>query len=199
MLERFVISMRLRFSSYDVMASFVPPSGRILDLGCGFGMLSNYLALSSEKRVVKGVDISVRRIDIAQRASKGISNICFEEADFLKTDLTGYDCILLIDTLHYFPAAVQNRIIERCCGQMHKMGMILIRDSNGDLKLRHFITRWYETLMTKTGFTKGDTLFFRSFHELKGLIESLGFSVFMMPLWGRTPFADTLMVCKKER
>lgn len=198
-LERFVISMRLRFSSYDVMASHVPPSGRILDLGCGFGMLSSYLALSSERRVVKGVDISARRIHIARRASRGIGNICFEEGDFLGTDFAGYDCILLIDTLHYFPAPVQDRIIERCCEGMRKMGMILIRDSNRDVKLRHFITGWYETVMTKSGFTKGETLFFRSFRELKGLIESLGFRVFMTPLWGRTPFADTLMVCRKER
>ena len=53
MMERFWIYLRLRLSSYEVIASHVPPSGKILDLGCGFGMLSIYLALSSPERCIK--------------------------------------------------------------------------------------------------------------------------------------------------
>jgi len=197
-LERFIIHMRSYFSSYEIIASHVPLSGKVLDLGSGFGILDIYLALSSRGRRIRGVDFSSRRVKIACAASNRIPNVSFQQSNLLGIDFTGNDCILLIDTLHYFPEPVQNEILENCYRQIVPEGTILIRDSNRDNGLRHFVTRLHETMMTKSGFTKGDVLFFRRFSELKDFLEGLGFSVYVMPMWGMTPFADTLMICKKK-
>lgn len=198
LLERFIIHMRSHFSSYDIIASHVPMSGKILDLGAGFGILSIYLALLSKKRHIKGVDISRRRIRIASAASSFVPTVSFERSNFLGTNFEDNDCILLIDTLHYFPDAVQNEILKKCYHQINPGGTIIIRDSNRDYKFRQLITRLHETIMTKSGFTKGDGLYFRRFCEMKKFVEGLGFNVCVMPMWGLTPFADTLMVCKKK-
>ena len=195
--EHLIIRLRIHFSSYPNIASHVPVSGRILDLASGFGILSIYLAKSSSARCVKGVDISNRRVKIAREASVCIQNVSFDYADIFQTGLSGNDCILLIDALHYFPEAFQNEIIHRCYQNMNPGGTLLIRESNRDKRYRHQITNFYETVMTKSGFTMGEGLHFRRFSELKIFLDGLGFRVCMIPMWGITPFADTLMVCRK--
>jgi len=199
LLDRFIIRMRAHLSSYEIIAAYVPFSGLILDAGSGFGILSIYLALLSGKRDIRGVDISKRRIRIARAASRNIPNVSFEQSSFLEYGFEGYDCIVLMDVLHYFPDPVQDRFLKKWCRRINPGGTILIRDSNREHKVRQFFTWLHELVMTKSGFTKGGGLYFRRFGELKNIVESLGFHVSVMPMWGVTPFADTLMVAKKKR
>jgi 2-polyprenyl-3-methyl-5-hydroxy-6-metoxy-1,4-benzoquinol methylase len=198
LMERLVIYLRLRFSSYDEIEKHVPPSGEILDLACGFGMLSAYLALSSEARQVKGVDISQRRIGVAKSVSAQISNVTFQCGDVLQYPLGECHCILLIDALHYFVPSVQNELLRRCHESIAPGGRLLVRDPDRDRDLRHLVTRLHETVMTKSGFTEGDMLCFRSFAELGDYLQGLGFIVNALPMWHGTPFADTLLICKKH-
>jgi SAM-dependent methyltransferase len=196
--ERLFIYLRLRFSSYQAIERHVPASGQIVDLGCGFGMLTLYLALLSQTRQVRGIDISYRRLEAARFVSAHIHNIAFEYSDLLQYPFEICHCILLIDTLHYFPVPAQNRLLEKCYECIRPGGRLLLRDSNKDSRFRHFITRFHETVMTRSGFTKGEMLCFRGFAELKNYLEGLGFSVEALPMWDRTPFADTLLICSKS-
>jgi len=196
--ERLFIYLRLRFSSYQAIEKHVPTSGDIVDLGCGFGMLTVYLALLSQARQVRGIDISHRRLRAARFVSAHFHNLSFEYSDLLQYTFDRCNCILLIDTLHYFPVPAQNRLLKKCYERISPGGKLLLRDSNKDNRFRHFITRSHETIMTRSGFTKGEMLCFRSFMELKSYLEGLGFYVDILPMWDRTPFADTLLICSKS-
>ncbi len=198
-LERLLVYLRLRFSSYQVIEKHVPTSGQIVDLGCGFGMLAVYLALLSQARQVRGVDISHRRLRAAKFVSAHIHNVAFEYSDLVQYTFDRCNCILLIDTLHYFPVSVQNKLLKKCYERIGPGGRLLLRDSNKDKIFRHFVTRSHETIMTRSGFTKGEMLCFRSFVELTSYLEGLGFFVDALPMWHRTPFADTLLVCTKSQ
>src|SRR4051794_4290146 len=57
------------------VAAAVPPSGRILDIGCGHGLFTNALAIGSPARQVLGVDPSGAKIAIARGSSAGIPNV----------------------------------------------------------------------------------------------------------------------------
>lgn len=197
-LERLFVYLRLRFSSYQVMEKYVPTSGQIVDLGCGFGMLTVYLALLSQARQVRGIDISRRRLRAANFVSAHIQNVAFEYSDLLQHTFDRCNCILLIDTLHYFPVPAQNKLLKKCYERIRPGGRLLLRDSNKDRRFRHFVTRSHETIMTRSGFTKGEMLCFRSFVELRSYLEGLGFFVDALPLWHMTPFADTLLICTKS-
>jgi SAM-dependent methyltransferase len=195
-IERLVIYLRLHFSSYESIESYVPRSGEILDLGCGFGMLTAYLALSSSPRRVKGIDIAERRLKAARFVTSNLSNVTIEYGNFLKTPFQESDCILLIDALHYFPVGVQNELLRKCHGFLRPGGSLLLRGPDKDKTCRYLITKLHETFMTRSGFTKGETLCFRGFVELRSYLEGIGFVVNALPMWRRTPFADTLLVCK---
>src|SRR5258706_16142644 len=77
---RFAI-LRQRF--LDEIGQYLPPTGVVLDIGCGFGLFSLYYAATGKGRLVRGVDFSRRRIAMARRAAGrlGLANVSYEEGD----------------------------------------------------------------------------------------------------------------------
>src|SRR5256885_14165135 len=64
---RFLV-LRQRF--LEEIGQYLPPSGPVLDIGCGFGLFSLYYAATGPGRVVRGLDLSGRRIAMARRAAR---------------------------------------------------------------------------------------------------------------------------------
>ena len=60
------IFLRLLVANFNVLISYLPDSGKVLDLGCGFGLLSNLIAEKKKQMLVYGVDIDVKRINLAK-------------------------------------------------------------------------------------------------------------------------------------
>jgi SAM-dependent methyltransferase len=90
---------------HDVVLSALPPTcGRVLDVGCGDGLLANELA----GRVGEVVAIDVDAPTLARaRAAYTRSNLSFVEADVMSHpfDAGSFDCVASIATLHHLPLA----------------------------------------------------------------------------------------------
>ena len=79
----------------------------ILDLGCGTGELSTYLAelVGSEGKVI-GVDTDKERIQLARKSHSGIKNLSLEEGsatNFPGIGSKSYDIIFSNYALHWIP------------------------------------------------------------------------------------------------
>lgn len=76
---------------------------KILDVGCGSGTLSLYLA--SEGNTVHGIDISKRAVYTSNKSAKelGLKNVSFEVLDFPRDKLRpkNYDVILLLEVIEH--------------------------------------------------------------------------------------------------
>lgn len=70
---RFLI-MNLRI--LEEIEQYLPRDGRVLDVGCGFGLFSLYFASCAPKRSLVSFDINARRIGVARRSSErlGLAN-----------------------------------------------------------------------------------------------------------------------------
>src|SRR5436305_14029254 len=75
---RFLV-LRQRF--LDEIGQYLPASGAVLDIGCGFGLFSLYYAATAPARFVRGLDLNTRRIAMARRAASrlAIGNVAYEE------------------------------------------------------------------------------------------------------------------------
>ena len=80
--ERIYINIRWRLCPFQKIESLLPEEGVIIDVGCGYGLLSNLVALKSDKRNVIGIDSAEKRILIAQKTVNGRKNI-----EHLKDDI----------------------------------------------------------------------------------------------------------------
>src|SRR5215468_3186361 len=77
---RFLV-LRQRF--LEEIGQYLPASGAVLDIGCGFGLFSLYYAATAPARFVRGIDLSTRRVAMARRAAArlAIENVSYEEGD----------------------------------------------------------------------------------------------------------------------
>ncbi|MFC7488123.1 class I SAM-dependent methyltransferase [Knoellia sp. CPCC 206453] len=71
-----------------------PPSGRFLDIGCGWGPLALTLGLLSEHADVLGVDVNERSVDLTNRnaAALGLAHVTAMTPDAVDSNTT-YDLI----------------------------------------------------------------------------------------------------------
>lgn len=117
---------RIRFwtGSFTQIASHVPDRGSILDLGCGYGIFANYLALASVLRKVIGVDLDKHKLAYAFR---GLKNTSFRWGDATTMRMHGLSAVLLLDVLHHLNSyRDQERLISASMGMIRKNGKLII-------------------------------------------------------------------------
>ncbi len=98
---------------------------RALDIGCGTGAFSRSLAHRS--RQVLALDLSPQMIRLARERSMDISNIEYQVADVLNSDLpvNQFDCVVSIATLHHLPFEL---MLEKMKRVLRPGGVLLVLD-----------------------------------------------------------------------
>ena len=62
--------MILRQTFLQEIGQYLPREGRVLDLGCGFGLFSLYFAIDAPERQMIGVDLDANRIESARECAR---------------------------------------------------------------------------------------------------------------------------------
>jgi 1-acyl-sn-glycerol-3-phosphate acyltransferase len=158
---------------YELINRIIPREAQIVDIGCGYGLISYMLAFTSEKRNILGIDYDTDKIRLAENCISKNDRISFITADATGYDYPRADAFLLSDVLHYMPEEKQEQLLINCIDHLNPGGIIIIRDADKDLKKRHIGTRYTEFFSTRFGFNKSldSKLFFfsgRQIHELAG-------------------------------
>ncbi len=86
----------------SLISSRLPSKGRVLDFGCGVGILTSYYARRHPELQFVGIDRSVRSIEMAQCEAKRrqLRNVCYRVfQDIGSHDKEVFDCILSTQAL----------------------------------------------------------------------------------------------------
>src|SRR5438552_3620639 len=76
--KSFFSKIRFWDAPYVEVEKLIPKKGKIVDLGCGEGIFTNFLALSSSKRNIIGIELDKKRIE---EANRGLKNASFKFGD----------------------------------------------------------------------------------------------------------------------
>jgi 2-polyprenyl-3-methyl-5-hydroxy-6-metoxy-1,4-benzoquinol methylase len=193
------------------MAAHLPTQGRILDLGCGHGLLALRAILQNPSRQVLGLDHDQERIRVAKAATVDLSNLNFKVGTFpgltsatpqdpevIQALAQGFHGIAIIDAMHYFNYPAQAQILKAAFDHLKPGGILLIREVEPHSGIISSWNRLYEKIATGIGFTQSQNsqLYFRSKLEWCGFIHTFGFKV----TWKKCSsvlFADILFICEK--
>jgi uncharacterized protein len=158
---------------YELINKYIPNEARIVDIGCGYGMISYMLSFTSEKRTILGVDYDTDKIRLAGNCISKNERISFVAADAVTFNYADSDVFLLSDVLHYMPREKQEELLANCVNHLNPGGILIIRDANKDLKKRHLGTRYTEFFSTRSGFNKSvdRKLFFFSARHVNEFAE----------------------------
>jgi 2-polyprenyl-3-methyl-5-hydroxy-6-metoxy-1,4-benzoquinol methylase len=170
---------------YAAVAARLPPALPLLDLGCGIGLLALYLRTHGFAAPIVGVDHDAAKIDAAPQ----LRDADFRVGDVREAiDVRG--SVAILDVLHYFTDADQQRILRNAAQCVAPGGVVIIRDAVRERTWRYRATYLAETFATSIGWLKGERLHFPTRETIAGAFDGIE----AIPMWGRTPFNNYLFV-----
>ncbi|MEI6083903.1 MAG: MMPL family transporter [Verrucomicrobiota bacterium] len=175
--EQFVYWKMRADPVFTVLDKTVPRQGLILDLGCGYGMASHWLASSGLDRQLLGVDYDADKIRTAQRSAPRNDRVRFEQADLLTWDYPPGDVVLLLDVLHYWTPDKQELILTKARQALRPGGRLILRDAARAETKAHGHVAFWEKFATQFGLNQTrEGLHFQTEPELRAMIQRAGFA-----------------------
>src|SRR5258708_38470048 len=112
---------------FEALDAVVPREGHILDLGCGYGVATHWLACYTDRRTFCAVDYDEDKIRAAQRTAPGHPRIQFVAGDLLSWDYPACDVVLLLDVLHSWQPEKQQLILSKARQCLRPGGRLILR------------------------------------------------------------------------
>jgi uncharacterized protein (DUF2062 family) len=165
--------------------------GGVADVGAGRGQLGILLLESGRATQVTGLDWDAAKIEDARRASYGL-DASYREADLRSSPIPPCDTALIVDVLHYLTDAEQDGLLARAASAARER--VVVREMDPDRGWRSRLTRWQESITTAVRFNRGARVHARPISCIERALHAAGFRVAVEPCWGRTPFANVLVV-----
>lgn len=155
----------------------VPRRAHVLDLGCGYGLASHWLAAFTDTRTFWGVDYDEEKIRVAQRSAAENARVKFNQGDLLECELPSGDAALLLDVLHYWTPEKQQLILNKVRQVLHPGGRLILRDgARAESAAHRNIQRW-EKFATRVGMNRTkDGLHFQTLTEMETMLKRAGFA-----------------------
>ncbi len=155
----------------------VPRSGFILDLGCGYGFATHWLAQCTDTRTFLGVDYDEDKIRTAERTAPQHPRIKFEFQNVLEFEYPACDAILLLDVLHYWTPDKQQRILDKARRALRPGGKLILRDGAQAEGAAHRSVHRWEKFATAIGHNQTrEGLHFQTLEELTAALSAAGFA-----------------------
>jgi trans-aconitate methyltransferase len=189
----------------------IPAGSRVLDLGCGQGVLGALLQTAKEShsgcswpeawpappnpRRICGIELSQKDVDRA-RAAK-IDGAEWIRGDIRTTHFGPADTVVILDVLHYIDYAEQEEVLKRARDSLDGRGVIILRvgDASGSLRFR--ITLAVDRAMMRLRGHRFARLHCKPVSQWTCELEALGFRVETVPMSAGTPFANVLLVARR--
>lgn len=180
------------------ISQYVPHEGRLLDIGCGFGLFSLYFAALNPDIQVFGIDRSRARIEMARRSASAleIENVLFQSID--AQDLTWqaaqYNAVLTMDLLHHLPRRDGEQLIKGVYSSLKPGGLFIMKDVTTYPRSMLYFTFALDLLLNPT-----DTFFYRSAESWVSLLNAHGFiRIRVHHLWDILPYPHVLILARRD-
>ncbi|HZR98932.1 MAG TPA: class I SAM-dependent methyltransferase [Chloroflexota bacterium] len=181
------------------IAAWVPPAGRILDVGCGHGLFGNLLALGAPDRQVLGVDPMASKIAVAQHVARGLPNARYAVGSAADVTDGPYDIITILDVLYLLPRPAKLALLKQCRALLAPDGLLLLKTNDRRPRWKYLWARLEEQLMTSLGLTEGQGLYFLSAAQNKALLGMAGFESEVVRLDSWLPYPHVLFIARPAR
>jgi SAM-dependent methyltransferase len=190
---RFLI---VRVKLLAVMDLLLPAEGKLLDVGCGFGLWAAYFTQMQPARRVVGVDPAARRIELARKVAADLGLPArFLEADIRTVAIDGpLDGAYVLDVLHHIDREDQPAVLARLRDALRPGGVLVIKDITTEPRRELWFTRVLDRMMVGPD----APLAYRHHDEWRDLLEQLGFSVRVVRVPDLLPYPHVVIAATRR-
>ncbi len=194
-------------------SGLIPPRARVLDIGCGQGLLASLLRTSAQFEQqgqwppgwapapvaarVTGVELMPRDVHRAKAALGDAAE--FVCGDMRHTPFPEVDAVVILDVLHYISIPEQNEVLARVRRALADDGRLLLRIGDASSRRGFVTSQWVDRIVT---FVRGHRVvpqYGRTLADWTLQLEALGFEVHPQPMSAGTPFANVLLVARVKQ
>jgi SAM-dependent methyltransferase len=162
---------------FSLLEGVTPKNGFVLDLGCGYGVATHWLAHGNDQRAFLGVDYDEDKIRVAQCTAPRQRRIRFEAHDILQWEYPSCDTALLLDVLHYWTPSKQDLILLKTRQALRPGGTLVLREAARAESEGHGRVQRWEKFATRIGHNRTvEGLHFLSLTELTDALRRAGFA-----------------------
>jgi 2-polyprenyl-3-methyl-5-hydroxy-6-metoxy-1,4-benzoquinol methylase len=189
----------LRPKLLSVMDLLLPDEGRILDVGCGFGLFASYFGQMQPRRRILGVDPNARRVDLAGRVAAAVGlggpdGPRFHVGDVRDAALVGpFAGIYVLDVMHHIPEADQLPVLRRLRDLLEPGGVLVIKDITTEPHYQLLFTKLLDRVMVGLE----EPLAYRHHRAWGELLESIGFKVRMVRVPDVLPYPHVVIAATR--
>jgi SAM-dependent methyltransferase len=183
---------------------------RVLDLGCGQGLLTSWLRAAEHcfergawpsswpaapKSVSTcGIELMPREVERARRALGPATEV--RHGDIRTATFGSADAVVILDVLHYITAASQQQVLQRVREALPEDGLLLLRIGNAEGGLRFQCGQWTDRLIMLARGHGWVQTHCRSVSAWQSLLQKCGFASAVVPMSEGTPFANFLLIAR---
>lgn len=190
-----------------------PDGARVLDLGCGRGLLAAWM-LGAERLAEAGEwsgnvappkGLRFRGIELMEREAV-CGNLALQPlhgdrvqlcgGDMCKANLDNTDAIAIFDVLHYIPYAEQELMLDSIRAALGSGGVFVTRVGNAGSGLRFTISQWVDACMSFVQGHRLPRMWCRPLEQWVAGLESRDFKVEVIQMSAGTPFANVMLVAR---
>jgi cyclopropane fatty-acyl-phospholipid synthase-like methyltransferase len=193
----------------------IPQNARLLDIGCGQGLLAACLWAASEIADkggwplgwaaaprgcrVHGIELMQKDVDRANAAlNHSVPSATFECANMVEAKFSPCDVVVILDVLHYVNFDQQKQVLQRIFAALDAKGKLLVRVGDADGGLPFKISNWVDNIVMFIRGHRLSRLYCMSVAQWTSVLAGVGFTVKPMPMNSGTPFANILLICEKS-
>lgn len=189
----------------------LPSEGRLLDLGCGRGIVFSLVLAAREiarrggypadwappphDLAFHGIEGRPKTAAAARRALGGEAVI--ETGDLRTAAFPQADAVLLLDVLHYLPVADQDSLLAKAAAALVPGGVLLLRDADAAAGWRFVAVRVQERFCSLARGHWRQRFHYRSARELERRLVALGLTVDAQPMSEGIPYANVLLTARR--
>ncbi len=192
------LRIKLRICPVREIETHLPAEGKVVDLGCGSGLMAAIFMLGSDRRRVEGFDLDPEKVEQARRLRERWPSLEFHEADLTAFEPPQARAMTIVDVLYLIPFPLQEEILKHCWAALPPGGVLLLKDMDTRPGWKAIWNSFQETLAVKViGFTLGSKFYFRPQADYRRVLERLGFKVEVVRLDRGYWYPHILFVCRK--
>lgn len=195
-----------------VASGLIAPNARVLDLGCGQGLLASLLQACTAMRDagewprdwpdapagarVTGIELMPRDVERA-RTALGTASCTFVCGDMRREPFPVSDIVVILDVLHYVTHAEQHDILQRARAVLAPGGSLLLRVGDAGAHRGFALSQWVDRVAARLRGHAVPPTNARPLAAWVTLLQGLGLRVTTQPMSQGTPFANVLLVAQR--
>jgi 2-polyprenyl-3-methyl-5-hydroxy-6-metoxy-1,4-benzoquinol methylase len=189
-------ALRVLSCPFGAILAELPPGARLLDYGCGHGVLAG-LATDHAAASVTGVDIDDRKVAVARRCATPPSAFHVVEPGDVPSG--PWEAITVVDVLYLLPPAAQRDLLVRLAGELGPGGVLVVKEMHTGSGIK---TRWMQAqermMVDVLGRTKGSQLAFTEPAHLVRTLEEAGLGTTARPVDRWYPHPHHLIIATRR-